>query len=88
MVGSRVVARTALRLPTGGSAVLLAVPLAAAAPFTKLPMPIHKAMASPASSPTTAPCDTGQRRALAPAQTRGAPHSHTGLGDTEWARGH
>lgn len=51
------VASTVLRLPTVGSAVLLAVgtPWAPPVLFRKLPMPIQKAMASPASSPTTAP---------------------------------
>lgn len=69
----------------------MAVPLAPAVPCTKLPMPIQKAMTSPASSPTTAPCDKGQRKALAPIRIQGAPHvpthphgagGHGGSGDT------
>ena len=62
---SSVVASTAgvVRL-MGGGTVLLARGVALPMLDTRLPMPTQKAMASPASSPTTAPC--GGERHSAP----------------------
>lgn len=48
----------------GGGTVLLARGAAPPMLATRLPMPTQKAMASPASSPTTAPCGGGE--ALSP----------------------
>lgn len=66
---SRVVARMVVRLPTGGSTVLLG----GGAPLmlcSRLPMPTQKAMARPASSPTTAPCNGREGRCSPPTGLR------------------